>query len=178
MLTIVIYNNRYSVIHLVAYGIDTDVQMIEQVWRTYANTLDKDLARSLNKFITYQMDKDEHKREIHNLFDVIEKVKKLEEQERKHRQYSDEKDRDDATQIKDEVNEVEYDDINGILMVYSNPILRDFYVILSHLSIKNNDCRIHPKYEFRTQRFLCNFEPFIHKKQWLQNPSKIRISDS
>ena len=42
--------------------------------------------------------------------------------------------------------------------------LRDFYVILSHLSIKNNDCRIHPKYEFRTHRFLCNFESFIHKK--------------
>ena len=94
---IVIYNNRYSVIHLVAYGIDTDVQIIEQVWRTYVNTLDKDLARSLNKFITYQMDKDEHKREIHNLFDVMEKVMKLEKQERKHRQYSDEKDRDDAT---------------------------------------------------------------------------------
>ena len=111
---IVIYNNRYTVIHLVAYGIDTDLQMIEQVWRTYANTLDKDLARSLNKFITYQMDKDEHKREIHSLFDVMEKVKKLEKQERKHRQYSDEKDRDDATQIKEEVNEVEYDDINGI----------------------------------------------------------------
>ena len=72
---IVIYNNRYSVIHLVAYGIDTNVQIIEQVWRTYANTLDKELARSLNKFITYQMDKDEHKREIHNLFDVMEKVK-------------------------------------------------------------------------------------------------------
>ena len=64
------------------------------------------------------MDKDEHKREIHNLFDVIEKVKKLEKQERKHRQYSDEKDRDDATQIKDEVNEVEYDDINGIFQSY------------------------------------------------------------
>ena len=42
------------------------------------------------------------------------KVKKLEKQERKHRQYSDEKDRDDATQIKDEVNEVDFDDVNGI----------------------------------------------------------------
>ena len=111
---IVIYNNRYSVIHLFAYGIDTDLQIIEQVWRTYANTLDKDLAHSLNKFITYQLEKDEHKRDIYNLFDVMEKVKKLEKQERKHRQYSDEKDRDDATQIKDEVNEVEFDDINGI----------------------------------------------------------------
>ena len=111
---IVIYNNRYTVIHLVAYGIDTDLQMIEQVWRTYANTLDKDLARSLNKFITYQMVKSEHKREIHNLFDVMEKVKKLEKQERKHRQYSDEKDRDDATQIKEEINEVEYDEVSGI----------------------------------------------------------------
>ena len=111
---IVIYNNRYTLIHLVAYGINTDLQIIEQVWRTYANTLDKDLARSLNKFITYQLEKDEHKRDIHNLFDVMEKVKKLEKQERKHRQYSDEKDRDDATQIKDEVNEVEFDDVNGI----------------------------------------------------------------
>ena len=69
---------------------------------------------SLNKFITYQLEKDEHKRDIHNLSDVMEKVKKLEKQERKHRQYSDEKDRDDATQIKDEVNKVEFDDINGI----------------------------------------------------------------
>ena len=111
---IVTYNNKYTVIHLVAYGVDTNLQMIEQVWRTYANTLDKDLAHSLNKFITYQMDKDEHRREIHSLFDVMEKVKKLEKQERKHKQYSDEKDRDDATQIKEEVNEVEYDDINGI----------------------------------------------------------------
>ena len=111
---IVIYNNRYTLIHHVAYGITTDLQILEQVWRTYANTLDKDLARSLNKFITYQLEKDEHKRDIHNLSDVMEKVKKLEKQERKHRQYSDEKDRDDATQIKDEVNEVEFDDINGI----------------------------------------------------------------
>ena len=111
---IVIYNNRYTLIHLVAYGINTDLQIIEQVWRTYANTLDKDLARSLNKFITYQLEKDEHKRDIHSLFDVMEKVKKLEKQERKHRQYSDEKDRDDATQIKDEVNEVDFDDVNGI----------------------------------------------------------------
>ena len=59
-----------------AYGIDTNLQMIEQVWRTYANTLDKDLARSLNKFITYQMDNNEHKREIHSLFDVMEEVRK------------------------------------------------------------------------------------------------------
>ena len=111
---IVIYNNRYTLIHHVAYGITTELQIIEQVWRTYANTLDKDLARSLNKYITYQLEKDEHKRDIHNLFDVMEKVKKLEKQERKHRQYSDEKEKDDATQIKDEVNEVEFDDINGI----------------------------------------------------------------
>ena len=87
--------------------------MIEQVWRTYANTLDKDLARSLNNFITYQIDKDDHRREIHSLFDVMEKVKKLEKQERKYKQYSDEKEKDDATQIKDEVNEVEYEDINS-----------------------------------------------------------------
>ena len=111
---IVIYNNRYTLIHHVAYGINTDLQIIEQVWRTYANTLDKDLDRSLNKLITYQLEKDEHNRDIHNLFDVMEKDKKLEKQERKHRQYSDEKDRDDATQIKDEVNEVEFDDVNGI----------------------------------------------------------------
>ena len=68
---IVIYNNRYTLIHHVAYGITTELQIIEQVWRTYANTLDKDLARSLNKFITYQLEKDEHKRDIHNLFDVM-----------------------------------------------------------------------------------------------------------
>ena len=61
------------------------------------------------------MDKDINRREIHNLFDVMEKVKKLEKQERKHRQYSDEKERDDATQIKEEVNEVEYEEINGIV---------------------------------------------------------------
>ena len=111
---IVIYNNRYTLIHHVAYGISTELQIIEQVWRTYANTLDKDLARSLNKYITYQLEKDEHKRDIHNLSNVMDKVKKLEKQERKHRQYSDEKEKDDATQIKDEVNEVEFDDINGI----------------------------------------------------------------
>ena len=111
---LVTYNNKYTVIHLVAYGIDPKLQMIEQAWRTYANTLDKDLARSLNKFITYQMDKDSNRREVHNLFDVMEKVKKLEKQERKHKQYSDEKERDDATQIKEEVNEVEYEEINGI----------------------------------------------------------------
>ena len=111
---IVIYNNRYTLIHHVAYGISTEQQIIEQVWRTYANTLDKDLARSLNKYITYQLEKDEHKRDIHNLSNVMDKVKKLEKQERKHRQYSDEKEKDDATQIKDEVNEVEFDDINGI----------------------------------------------------------------
>ena len=111
---IVIYNNRYTLIHHVAYGISTELQIIEQVWRTYANTLDKDLARSLNKYITYQLEKDEHKRDINNLSNVMDKVKKLEKQERKHRQYSDEKEKDDATQIKDEVNEVEFDDINGI----------------------------------------------------------------
>ena len=53
--------------------------------------------------------------------------------------------------------------------------LRDFYVILSNLSIKNNDCRIHPKYEFRSQRFLCilshlnikNNDCRIHRKESL-----------
>ena len=53
--------------------------------------------------------------------------------------------------------------------------LIDFYVILSHLSIKNNDCRIHPKYEFRSQRFLCilshlnikNNDCRIHQKESL-----------
>ena len=53
--------------------------------------------------------------------------------------------------------------------------VRDFYVILSHLSIKNNDCRIHPKYEFRSQRFLCilshltikNNDCRIHQKESL-----------
>ena len=42
---LVTYNNKYTAIHLVAYGIDPTLQMIEQAWRTYANTLDKDLAR-------------------------------------------------------------------------------------------------------------------------------------
>ena len=88
--------------------------MIEQTWRMYANTLDKDLARRLNKYITYQMEKDISRRNIQNLADVMERVKKLETQERKHRQYSDEKERDDATQIKEEVNEVELEDVNGI----------------------------------------------------------------
>ena len=111
---LVTYNNKYTAIHLVAYGIDPKLQMIEQAWRTYANTLDKDLARRLNKFITYQMNKDSNRREVQNLFDVMEKVKKLQKQERKHKQYSDEKERDDATQIKDEINEVEYEETNGI----------------------------------------------------------------
>ena len=88
---LVTYNNKYTAIHLVAYGIDPKLQMMEQAWRTYANTLDKDLARRLNKFITYQMDKDSNRREVHSLFDVMEKVKKLEKQERKHKQYSGEK---------------------------------------------------------------------------------------
>ena len=87
----VTYNNKYTAIHLVVYGIDLTLQMIEQAWRTYENTLDKDLAHRLNKYITYQMDKDSNRREIHSLFDVMEKVKKLEKQERKHRQYNDEK---------------------------------------------------------------------------------------
>ena len=111
---LVTYNNKYTAIHLVAYGIDPKLQMIELTWRTYANTLDKDLAGRLNKFITYQMDKDSNRREVHNLFDVMEKVKKLETQERKHKQYSDEKEKDDATQIKEEVHEVEYEEVNAI----------------------------------------------------------------
>ena len=44
-------------IHLMAYGLNPVNQMIEQTWRTYANTLDKDLARRLSKYITYQMEK-------------------------------------------------------------------------------------------------------------------------
>ena len=80
---LVTYNNKYTAIHLVAYGIDPKLQMIEQAWRTYANTLDKDLARMLNKFITYQIDKDSNRREVQSLFDVMEKVKKLEKQEKK-----------------------------------------------------------------------------------------------
>ena len=111
---LVTYNNKYTTIHLMAYGINPVDQMIEQTWRTDANTLDKDLARRLNKYITYQMEKDSNRRDVHNLTDVMEKVKKLETQERKHKQYSDEKERDDATQIKKEVNEVEFEDVNGI----------------------------------------------------------------
>ena len=111
---LVTYNNKYTTIHLMAYGLNPVDQMIEQTWRTYANTLDKDLARRLNKYITYQMEKDASRRDIQNLAGVMERVKKLETQERKHRQYSDEKERDDATQIKEEVSEVELEDVNGI----------------------------------------------------------------
>ena len=111
---LVTYNNKYTTIHLMANSLNPVDQMIEQTWRTYANTLNKDLARRFNKYITYQMEKDSNHRDIHSLADVMERVKKLETQERKHKQYSDEKERDNATQIKEEVNEVEFEDVNGI----------------------------------------------------------------
>ena len=111
---LVTFNNKYTAIHLIAYSIDPTQQMIERTWRIYANTLDKDLARHLNKFITYQMDKEFNRREIHSLHDVMKKVQKLETQHKKHKQYSDEKEEMDSTQIKEEVNEVEYGEVNEI----------------------------------------------------------------
>ena len=94
------YNVKYVAIHHVAMECEPIDQKIESTWRNYANTLERDLAGKLNKYISNHKGK-----YINNLQEVMDRARAVEFKERTNRVYRNRKDEDDATQIK----ELDYD---------------------------------------------------------------------